>query len=422
MDVYYYNKHTFSAYIKAEGIDGNAFLRVISGNNVGKSIAVQESTANANCGPAAEGWERVYATVDASVGEITLELVCDGATGTIHFACPQLEVGELANRVNLLTNGDFARTEVNTANSSAERLFPEDWVKAAGITTNVLNGVKTSGHDMPNFLSGNALQMVSFPASSNLGFNQDVPVSGAKGDVFVIGGWLNSRSVSSGSDQCCPCIAYRFTGGSSDGTWKYVEFSREWVGWQFGAWAIAAPATYTGFTFSTGYSRNAQTAMFTNMFMYREQFGQSFAYDSKKNLTSVANLAGQKSEMKYDSYDNLTSYVQPGAETTDKYVLTYGSTAAEQKKHLVRTSTTPMGVKQEFAYDTYGNSTESKTVDGTTAAIVAQTEYDETGNYALKSYDARGKEVVRIINPVDYTLTSVTEPNGQAVSYTYDVA
>ena len=90
--------------------------------------------------------------------------------------------------------------------------------------------------------------------------------------------------------------------------------------------------------------------------------------------------------------------------------------------NLVRTSTTPEGVKQEFAYDTYGNSTESKTVNGTTAAIGAQTEYDETGNYALKNYDARGKEVVRSINPDDYTLTSVTDPDGQTVSNTYDDA
>lgn len=351
--VYNDGKYTFSAYIKAEGIDGEAFLRIRSGENAGRSIAVKASTADANCGPAAEGWERIYATVDAVAGEVGLEMVYKGTQGTVHFACPQLEIGEIANRVNLLTNGDFVRTEINTDNSEAERLFPIDWTAAEGITADVLNGVRTAEHDMPDFLSGNALQMVSFPASGNIGFNQEVPVSGEKGDVYVIGGWLNSQSVSSGSEQSSPCIAYRFTGGKSDEEWQYAEFSRERVGWQFGAWAISAPESYTGFTFSVGYSRNAQTAMFTNTFMYREQFGQSFAYDSDKNLISVANLAGQKSEMKYDDYDNLTSYVQPGAETTDKYTFTYGSDATEKKKHLVRTSTTPEGVKQEFAYDSY---------------------------------------------------------------------
>ena len=40
------------------------------------------------------------------------------------------------------------------------------------------------------------------------------------------------------------------------------------------------------------YERNAQTGMFTNLFLHREQFGASFAYDDDKNLISTSNLAG----------------------------------------------------------------------------------------------------------------------------------
>ena len=416
-------KYTFSAYIKTEGLTGGgAFLRVKSGSTIVTSAVVQGSTDSASCGPAAEGWERVYVSVDSSAGDITLELVCGASGGTAHFACPQLEEGEIANRANLLTNGDFARTVINTENTSADRLFPADWIPATGISTDTSNCVLIENHNMPTFLSGNALQMVSFPASANVGFNQEVPVSGAKGDVFVIGGWVSSHSVSSGSDQSAPCIAYRFTNGSTDGAWQYANFNREWVGWQFGAWAIAAPTAYTKVTFSVNYARNAQTAMFSNMFLYREQFGQSFDYDSNKNLISVENLAGQKSEMKYDSYDNLTSYVQPGAPTTEKYTLTYGSTAADQKKHLVQSSSTPEGVDQQFQYDAYGNLTQSKTVDGTNAVIGTKTEYALNSNYPSKTYDARGNAVTRSINGSDYTLTSVTDPAGQAVTYAYDAA
>ena len=416
-------KYTFSAYIKTEGLTGGgAFLRVKSGSTIVTSAVVQGSTDSASCGPAAEGWERVYVSVDSSAGDITLELVCGVSGGTAHFACPQLEEGEIANRANLLTNGDFARTVINTENTSADRLFPADWIPATGISTDTSNCVLIENHNMPTFLSGNALQMVSFPASANVGFNQEVPVSGAKGDVFVIGGWVSSHSVSSGSDQSAPCIAYRFTNGSTDGAWQYANFNREWVGWQFGAWAIAAPTAYTKVTFSVNYARNAQTAMFSNMFLYREQFGKSFDYDSNKNLISVENLAGQKSEMKYDSYDNLTSYVQPGAPTTEKYTLTYGSTAADQKKHLVQSSSTPEGVDQQFQYDAYGNLTQSKTVDGTNAVIGTKTEYALNSNYPSKTYDARGNAVTRSINGSDYTLTSVTDPAGQAVTYAYDAA
>lgn len=57
----------------------------------------------------------------------------------------------------------------------------------------------------------------------------------------------------------------------------------------------------------------------------------------------------------------------PGADKADKYAMTYGSTTAEKKRHLLRTSTTPMGIKQEFSYDDFGNTVMSKTV---TQAII----------------------------------------------------
>ena len=119
------------------------------------------------------------------------------------------------------------------------------------------------------------------------------------------------------------------------------------------------------------YERNAQTGMFTNLFLHREQFGASFAYDDDKNLISTSNLAGEKSKMEYDGFDNLTSYVQPGAAEEDKYTFTYGDTDGEKKKHLVRTESTPMGVKNHYTYDAYGNRLTAKTQkDGEPARCV----------------------------------------------------
>ena len=106
---------------------------------------------------------------------------------------------------------------------------------------------------------------------------------------------------------------------------------------------MVAPIDYTELRISINYPRNAQTAMFSNMFVHREQYGETFAYDDKKNLLSVANLSETKSSMKYDSYDNLTEYVQPGAASTEKYVMTYGTTDAEKKRHLLCSSITEKG-------------------------------------------------------------------------------
>ena len=84
---------------------------------------------------------------------------------------------------------------------------------------------------------------------------------------------------------------------------------------------------------SANYGKNAQSGMFSNLFLHREQFGESFAYDDKKNLVSTSSLTGEKSGMEYDGFDNLICYVAPGAESSEKYQLTYGDTDAEKQRH-----------------------------------------------------------------------------------------
>ena len=417
---------------------GGAFARLKVGEAAYESVAVTGSTAESSCGPNAEGWERVQVTAHIDVAGASaaarLELVNAGG-GTAWFACPQLERGSIASRVNLLTNGDFSRTQTNTANADAGRLFPVGWTAYPGVDTSALNGVVTEGHDLPAALGGNAVRLRSFPATGDVCFNQEIPVSGSEGDVFVLGGWVNSLSVSAGHDSSMPRISYRFHNGSSWGEIKNCDFGREHVGWQFGCWAIAAPGAYTKLEVALNYSRNAQTAMFSNVFCHREQFGQSFAYDDDKNLVSTTNLAEKKSSMTYDDCDNLLTYVRPGAEETDKYVMTYGDTEEEKKKHLARTSTTPMGMKAAYTYDAYGNvlATVNQKAEGE-ALIRTEAEYnaasgtdaegnalDNGGNYLVKSKDARGNAVTRELNE-DFTLQSVTDPTGQAVEYAYDAA
>ena len=425
--------YTFSAYVKADGLTGGgAFARLKVGETACESIPVTGSTVGSSCGPNAEGWERVQVTAHiAEAGAVRLELACDASAGTAWFACPQLEAGTIAERVNLLTNADFSRTEAD-----GSRTFPADWTKQNGIDSNTLNGIVP--HDeagMPASLRGNALRMRSLPSAGNVAFTQSVPVSGKKGDVFVLGGWVNSRSVAAGHDSSAPKFSYRFYKGTTPEGSLNCDFNREHVGWQFGCWAIAAPCDYVKLEVAVNYSHNAQEAMFSNMFLHREQFGQSFAYDDDKNLVSTTDLAEKKSSMTYDDYDNLLTYVRPGAEAADKYTMTYGDTEEEKKKHLVRTSATPMGMKTSYTYDAYGNAI--ATVNQKSASdpfIRTEAEYnapsgtdaegnalDNGGNYLVKSKDARGNAVTRELNE-DYTLKRVTDPTGQAVEYEYDAA
>ena len=416
-------KYTLSAYVKAEGLTGGgAFVRLKVGSQSHESLPVTGSTADSAWGAGTEGWERVQVTgqVDAA-GAVQLELVNASPSGTAWFACPQLESGSIANRVNLLVNGDFGRTQTE---ANGTRTFPADWEAQNGLTSSALNGIVPAAEaDLPACLSGNATRIEALPSHANQSFVQYISASGSAGDIYVFGGWANTLSVAAGGEHFEPSLVVRFLSGGEFKSLDYHKFNTEHAGWQFGCWAISAPVDYDQILIAFAYERNAQTGMFTNLFLHREQFGTSFAYDGDKNLISTSNLAGEKSKMEYDGFDNLTSYVRPGAAEEDKYRFTYGDTDGEKKKHLVRTESTPMGVKNHYTYDAYGNRLTAKTQkDGEPALIQSETAWNSEGNYAVSSTDARGHSVVKTVDSDSGLVYNVTDPTGQSVAYSYDSA
>lgn len=250
---------------------------------------------------------------------------------------------------------------------------------------------------------------------------QYINSAGKAGDVFVVGGWSSALSVASGSGNFEPKMVIRFEKGGTFLDCQFRKFSTARVGWQFGCWAVSAPGDYDRVLIGVCYERNAQTGMFSNLFVHREEFGQSFAYDANKNLVGVANLSTKKSDIQYDDADNVKSYRQPGAADAAKYTMSYGSTTVEHKKHLLKESVSPMGQRDVFTHDSYGNTlTSVRQKSGDAAFIKTESTYTANGNYNATSKDARGNVVTQNVNATDGTLTSVTDPNGQTVSYTYE--
>ena len=413
--------YTFSAYVKntAALASGKLFLRIRSGSTVYESRPVTGTTAAFHTDSAADGWDRLYVTANLPAGSVTLELVSTAPSGSAWFSCPQLETGSIANHVNLLVNSDFARST-----ASGSRYFPTDWAVQNGVTSSALNGiVSKSASGMPDALSGQAARILALPYQGNQSMLQYINSAGKAGDVFVVGGWSSALSVASGSGNFEPKMVIRFEKGGAFLDCQFRKFSTARVGWQFGCWAVSAPGDYDRVLIGVCYERNAQTGMFSNLFVHREEFGQSFAYDANKNLVGVANLSTKKSDIQYDDADNVKSYRQPGAADAAKYIMSYGSTTAEHKKHLLKESVSPMGQRDVFTHDSYGNTlTSVRQKSGDTAFIKTESTYTANGNYTATSKDARGNVVTQNVNATDGTLTSVTDPNGQTVSYTYDAS
>ena len=362
-------------------------------------------------------WSRIHTTFTATASSTIVGFVIMGGPGTVWLTCAQLEESAVPNRYNLLRNGDFSLITSG---------LPDYWT--ANGHNNASDAIVSTVDTLhPTFLSSNCMRMYGDPLR-NKGIYQDLRISGTKDDVFVVGGWAKgfSRPIRNENRRFCIRVAFYNSTGKlideeQDNTRNFISWNEEWTDWQYISGAIAAPFNYSGIRFNVDYEQNINYADFDGLSLYKEEFGNTFYYDEKGNIKAVKDLVKLKSAAAYDSFDNLTSYVQPGRDAAVKTTLEYGTTDAEKKKHLVQKAIDPMGVVQAFQYDSKGNPTLTKTQNsGGTSFIQGTTAYTANQNYVASQTDSRGMTVTSNIDLNRGTLSSVTDPKGQTVGYTYD--
>lgn len=402
--------YTLSAFFQTLA-DTVAQLRVTYKNSDGNEVAV-DSLPQCSKGE----WGRMSVSfslpADSTSDSATVRLMAGGGAGTVWFDCAQLEAGEVANRYNMLTNGDF------TFNCGAH---PTGWSKNSSNTNEDMVYADCTG-TKPEGLSANTMRLYGTGRTKYAGIYQDIPLSGSKGDVFVAGGWsLNFSKPRKGEDfRYNIRVAFLKAGTSSTRVnTSSIEWSEEWTDWQFAAGPVVAPCDYTSIRFNVDYERNINYAEFGGLFLHKEEFGQTNVYDSRGNVLSAKNAGSLQDGATYDAFDNILTYFQPGRSAAVKTVMEWGESDEEKKKHLLRKSTSPLGTVSEYTYDDYGNQLTTKTSDGT-AFMQTTTVYDEQGNHVKQQIDARGMAETRQTDDELDTLQSVTDARGQVLHYTYD--
>lgn len=224
--------YTFSAFFQTLA-DTVAQLRVTYKNSDGDEVAV-DSLPQCSKGE----WERMSVSfslpADSASDSATVRLMAGGGAGTVWFDCAQLEAGEVANRYNMLTNGDF------TFNCGAH---PTGWSKNSSNTSEDMVYADCTG-SKPEGLSANTMRLYGTGRTKYAGIYQDIPISGSKGDVFVAGGWsLNFSKPRKGEDfRYNIRVAFLKAGTSSTRVnTSSIEWSEEWTDWQFAAGPVVAP-------------------------------------------------------------------------------------------------------------------------------------------------------------------------------------
>lgn len=339
-----------------------------------------------------------------------------GDTATIWVDTVQLEEGDVANQYNLLRNTDFSRAHANGT--------PEDWTSnASNDASKDLVQIAQQDPSKPDNVSVHAMRLYGAGAKA-AGIYQEMSISGKKDDVFVAGGWSKGYSVPRGGTKKKYNLRIAFKQGASFVDYPgEIEFSEEWSGWRFACGPIIAPADYTAVRFHIDYEKNQNHADFTSMFLYKEEFGWTYTYDAQGNVISVKDLTGKYKKATYDAYNNLTEYVPVGQPDTVKVKMEYGATDVEKKRHLVRKSTSPLGVVQTYEYDSAGNQTLVQMVGAGTGGqpfMQSEAHYTADKNHSLASFDAKGSMAIRQRDPKTDHLTYAGSDSGASVLYSYD--
>jgi len=316
-------------------------------------------------------------------------------TGTAYFDALQLEEGTIANRYNLVENSSF---EFNTGD-------PLFWTKNGSTDAN-----DTSVNVEKAF--GTRSVRLNGVADKTKAFYQNINVSGQANDVFVVSGWGKGSSVSltNGSGRY---FALDVGIHKTDGTyqWEVVTFNEDSADWQYASDKVIASGPYTDIVYYVLYYNQANTAYFDGLQLYKEEFGQSYTYDTNGNVVSSADLAKQQSRFEYTNND-LTKAVDPKG---SQFKYTYGTDG----KHNLETATSAENVVYSFTYDSYGNPKTSKVGD-TSLFIDSTATYTTDGNYLKTLKDSQGNTVTYNNDSSKGTLDSVTDAKSKTTSYTYD--
>ncbi|MBV7273351.1 carbohydrate binding domain-containing protein [Clostridium sp. PL3] len=387
--------YTLSGYIKTTDITNKtgkgAILFVNYQNNDGSYSTVESASVNG-----VNNWDRyeVKFTLPSNAASTTVNIRAGiaGEKGTAYFDSLQLEDGAIANRYNLIENSNMTYNPNN------------DWVPYLWNKNS-----DSDAYDKPLQIEGRTAFRVNGYSNKLKNINQYIPMSGKSGDVFAASGWAKGDSVPlTDSRYFALDVGLQNTDGTTQ--WTVIPFNQDSSDWQYVSDRIVANKDYNSITAYALYYNNANTVYFTNIQLYKEEFGVSYKYDSNGKVVSTQDLAKQSSTFGYNGTNDLISAVDPKG-STFKYE--YDS------KHNINKATSAENVVYSFEYDASGNPTKGKIGDSTLFTQSTST-YTPSGNYIKTLTDSAGNTVTYDYDETKGTLKSVTDPSAKTTSYAYD--
>lgn len=190
--------------------------------------------------------------------------------------------------------------------------------------------------------------------------SQTVNCAGKAGDSIVFGSWGTGCSVPTGVTKTGAVgestfrIRIEMEGPSGKASFtdksNIVDFNYAIDGWQFVSSKLIAPIDYTSITLYFDYDYNSWFGFFSQAFVCKESFGQSYTYDNNGNVVSAKDLSETQATFAYQN-NNLSQMLDPSG--------TRYSYAYDEETNALMYANSSYGQLYSFVYDEYGNVTSS---------------------------------------------------------------
>ena len=392
-----------SAYMKIDGQieNGNAFLKteIKQGDTIlSTEYSIPYYTTQGE-------WQRVQVPVTIPSGcdriRVFATLETYGSeTETVYFDCMQLEKKEAAGPYNFLTN-----PTCDMLDSSGNAI---GWTLPSGGSTETFSG------------SNKWIRIAGAPASNRNAY-QTISLSGDEGAVLVFGGTALGFS----SAQCNDTennsrrfgLKLYLYNNDTLVTSKSLWFNTYTNEVQGISGSIKATGAFNKVIFRTLYNQEVNAAAFDNFYVYEDNYGTNYSYDSDGKLILQKSDSGDAIRYTYNGPDITKIAFEKNGTEKDNETYTYDN------NHNILTSTTKDGIVTSYTYPSTNRGMPTKIeVEDASGNLTSKVEYTYTAydNYLATTKDENGQVTTYNYNTTRGLLNSVTDPMGNVTSYTYN--
>lgn len=367
------------------------------------------------------GWERFSHTVTLPTGTISnchVFLKLAQSQGTAYFDNVQVEESGGARLYNLVENSDFS----NVTNSTGTP------VAASAYAWTMYNCQASDGVYFRDWGNRNFFEITG-STEHQKNIYQNIPVNAKTGETIIIGGKVAAYASGGTSNERTFEIyaeMYDYDGDLIDEI--EIEFDRTInQERQTRATSITLDEDCKKIKFYFNYHYQTGPLSIDDLFVYVDNFGEHYDYNSKGQITESDNDEGTTTNYEYSTNDVDVSEVTQTVSGVEQTVAEY----SYDSSHNVTNAINNIGTEIIYEYNDAGQVTKQTTVvtdeNGKETKMIESFTYYQNGNY-LKSYtdvsdvttfyvydnDDNGENITKGL------LTSIIYPNGNITTYTYD--